>query len=195
MNRPGFGELLVKELPRLRAYALSLSGGGAAADDLVQETLVKAWTNAASFQEGTNLRAWLITILRNTYFTQHQRRRREVADEDGKYSEQMAVDGDQMPTIELHEVQAAIDQLPPDQRDVISMICVGELSYEETCEALGLPMGTVKSRLNRARAHLAELMKIAPQRAVATSDRAQNAAKSAHRRGDLSITPSATQTR
>jgi RNA polymerase sigma-70 factor (ECF subfamily) len=158
MSRSDFGDLLVKEIPRLRAYAFSLSGTSSAADDLVQETLVKAWANSASFQEGTNLRAWLVTILRNTHFTQYHKARREVSDEDGVYSGQLAVDGGQLSTLELHQVQEAINQLPTEQREILSMICVAELSYEETCEVLALPMGTVKSRLNRARARLAETL-------------------------------------
>lgn len=160
MSAPSFGDLLVREIPFLRAFARSLSGSATLADDLVQDALVKAWSRSRSFEEGTNLRAWLITILRNTYFTQYRRNQREVLDMDGRHASQMSTDATQSVTVEVHQVQAAIDQLPPDQREVMMMIYIAELSYKETCEILGLPIGTVKSRLNRAKARLAVALDI-----------------------------------
>jgi RNA polymerase sigma-70 factor, ECF subfamily len=160
MSGSGFGDLLVEEIPRLRAYAFSLSRSYAVADDLVQETLVKAWKSRASFEEGSNLRAWLMTILRNTHFTQHRRTKIEVLDADGIHANGMSVEGEQFFSVELRQVHAAIDRLPPDLREIILLTCLGELTYDEAAQVLNMPMGTVKSRLNRARAKLAELLEI-----------------------------------
>jgi RNA polymerase sigma-70 factor (ECF subfamily) len=88
-----FRDNLVKEIPNLRAFAASLSGSMQTADDLVQDTLLKAWGHSAKFTEGTNLRAWLFTILRNTYYSMYRRRGREVQDTDGIYSSKVAVQG------------------------------------------------------------------------------------------------------
>ncbi len=155
MRDKSFSDQIIKEMPYLRAFAISLSGSYSKADDLVQETLVKAWTHADSFQTGTNLRAWLVTILRNTYFTQFRKSQREAPDPDGAIADQIAVEGGQESKVHMKDVQKAISKLVPEQREVLLMIGVADLSYEEAAEACGVPVGTVKSRLNRARANLA----------------------------------------
>jgi len=154
----GFGGLVVKEMSYLRAFAVAMAGNRVLAEDLVQETLVKAWSHHDSFEEGTNLRGWLVTILRNTYFTEYRKRQREVQDSDGVFASRIGVDGGQQIKVEMNEVRAAIGRLPEDQREVLMMTAVQELTYEEASALLNLPMGTVKSRLNRARARLVELL-------------------------------------
>ena len=153
-----FADMMVAEMPYLRAFALSLSGSISVADDLVQETLVKAWSHAESFEQGTNFRAWLVTILRNTYFNQYRKLSREVQDSDHVHAEQIAVGGEQESSVSMRDMQRAIDLLPPDQREILLMIGVTELSYEEAAQICNIAVGTVKSRLNRARARLAELL-------------------------------------
>jgi RNA polymerase sigma-70 factor (ECF subfamily) len=154
----GFGGLVVKEIPYLRAFAIAMAGNRVSAEDLVQETLVKAWSHHDSFQEGTNLRGWLVTILRNTYFTEYRKHQREVQDSDGVFASRIGVDGGQQIRVEMNQVRAAIGRLPEDQREVLMMTAVQELTYEEASALLNLPMGTVKSRLNRARARLVEML-------------------------------------
>ena len=151
-------ELLVAEIPYLRAFAISLSGSVNSADDLVQDTLVKAWAKFDSFEPGTNLRAWLITILRNNFFSIYRKNRREVQDSDGIYASQLAVRGGQESWLELNDFRKALDQLAPEHREALVMIGVTELSYEEAAEICGVALGTIKSRVHRARNHLAEIL-------------------------------------
>ena len=156
-----FRERLVAEIPNLRAFATSLSGSSQQADDLVQDTLLKAWGHADSFIQGTNIRAWLFTILRNTYYSLYRRRGREVQDTDGFYSSKVAVQGGQESAIDLADFRIALAKLPEEQRVVLIMVGATGLSYEETAEICGIAVGTVKSRVNRARSKLAELLGMA----------------------------------
>ena len=158
---------IVEKLPSLRAFAWSLSRNPADADDLVQETLTKAWAYRDRFQPGTNLRAWLFTILRNAWYTTAAKRRREVADEDGKYAARLSVEGSQEWTVELSALRTALDELPAEHREAIVMVGAAGLSYEEVAEIAGCALGTIKSRVNRARNRLAIAMNI---------DRGQHAA-------------------
>ena len=151
-------DLLVAEIPYLRAFAISLSGSVTSADDLVQDTLVKAWANFGSFEPGTNLRAWLITILRNNFFSLYRKRRREVQDSDGIHAARLAVRGGQESWLELNDFRHALDRLAPEHREALVMIGVTELSYEEAAKICGVAIGTIKSRVHRARAHLAEIL-------------------------------------
>lgn len=149
---------LLSEIPYLRAFAISLSGSVTTADDLVQDTLVKAWTKFDSFQPGTNLRAWLITILRNNFYSLYRKHKREVQDTDGIYAARVAVRGGQESRLEVADFRKALDQLSPEHREVLIMIGVTELSYEEAAEVCGVALGTIKSRVNRARANLAQIL-------------------------------------
>lgn len=153
-----FREKLIAEIPNLRAFATSLSGSVQHADDLVQDTLLKAWGHADSFVEGTNIRAWLFTILRNTYYSLYRRRGREVQDTDGVYSSKVAVPGGQESAIDLADFRNALAKLPEEQREVLIMVGATGLSYEETAEICGVAVGTIKSRVNRARNKLAEML-------------------------------------
>jgi RNA polymerase sigma-70 factor (ECF subfamily) len=151
---------LVAAIPNLRAFAISLSGNADRADDLVQEALVKAWDKIDTFQAGTNLKAWLFTILRNAYFSEFRKRRREVADGDGEYSAKLSVQPTQHGHLDLNDLVAALEQLSEDQREAILLVAAEGFSYEEAAEISGCAVGTVKSRVNRARARLAEIMHI-----------------------------------
>ncbi len=159
-HNAAFREALIREMPGLRAFAVSLAGSFHVADDLLQDTLLKAWTSAASFKAGTNMRAWLFTILRNTYYSLYRRRGREVQDTDGVYSGRIATPPSQEGALDLADFRAALAKLPPEQRDVLLMVGASGFSYEETAEICGVAVGTVKSRLNRARARLADLLGI-----------------------------------
>jgi RNA polymerase sigma-70 factor, ECF subfamily len=149
---------LIALLPNLRAFAFSLCGQHDRADDLVQETLLKAWSHLDSFQEGTNLRAWLFTILRNTFITEMRRRRREVEDANGTKAEGLSVAPAQQGHIDMQDVWKALDLLPHHQREALVLVGAAGMSYDETAEITKGAVGTVKSRVNRARSRLAELL-------------------------------------
>ncbi|MGO9134442.1 MAG: sigma-70 family RNA polymerase sigma factor [Methylovirgula sp.] len=151
---------LIAVIPNLRAFAVSLCGNPDRADDLVQETLVKAWSNLDSFVVGTNLPAWLFTILRNIYYSEYRKRRREVADSDGAIAARLATAPGQNSHMDLLDFHAALQQLPNDQREALILIGASGLSYEEAAGICGCAIGTMKSRVNRARNRLAELLSI-----------------------------------
>lgn len=155
-----FKEGLIREIPNLRAFAASLSGSMQLADDLVQDTLLKAWGNSDKFEPGTSLRAWLFTILRNTYYSLYRKRGREVQDSEGTYAERMATHGNQESHLDLADFRKALAKLPEEQREVLIMVGATGLSYEEAAEICGVAIGTIKSRVNRARTKLAELLSI-----------------------------------
>ena len=149
---------LVALLPNLRAFAFSLCGQHDRADDLVQETLLKAWSHLDSFQEGTNLRAWLFTILRNTFITEMRRRGREVEDANGTKADGLSVAPAQQGHIDMQDVRKALDLLPHHQREALVLVGAAGMSYDETAEITKCAVGTVKSRVNRARSRLAQLL-------------------------------------
>lgn len=149
---------VVAMIPALRAFAWSLSHNGSDADDLVQDTLIKAWSNRDKFEPGTNLRAWLFTILRNTYYTQVIRRRREVRDETGEYANNVRTPPTQDWSVAVRTLQTALAQLPAEHREALILVGAAGLSYEEAAEICGCALGTIKSRVNRARARLLKIM-------------------------------------
>lgn len=152
---PGFVDELLSSLPELRAYALSLERDPVRADDLVQETMVRALANRDRFLMGTSLRAWLFTILKNHFLSMTRRRRREVEDVDGSFSERLSVDEDQNDKVSYGELMSALQCLRKDERDVLLMVGIDGLSYEEAASTMGCAIGTIKSRVNRARRRLA----------------------------------------
>ena len=157
---PGVRETMLAAVPGLRAFAMSLCGKIDRADDLVQETLLRALSNIDSFEPGTNMSAWLFTILRNLFRSEYRKRRREVEDADGRFSASLKSQPDQPSHIEFDEFRAALAQLPPDQREALVLVGASGFSYEEAAQICGSAVGTIKSRVNRARARLAELMSI-----------------------------------
>ena len=151
---------LIALIPNLRAFAFSLCGHRERADDLVQETLLKAWSHLDSYQDGTNLRAWLFTILRNTFFSEMRKRRREVEDADGKKAESLSTAPAQQGHVDMHDLCKALGLLPPYQREAIVMIGAAGLSYEEAAKIAKCAVGTIKSRVNRARSRLAQILAV-----------------------------------
>ncbi len=156
----GFKADLLASIPSLRAFAVSLAQNADKADDLVQETLVKAWDKHESFQPGTNLKAWLFTILRNEFYSQMRKRGREVQDSDGIMTARLAVHPAQQGRLDLEDFRSALEQLPEDQREAIILIGASGFSYEEAAEICGCAVGTIKSRVSRARARLQDILKI-----------------------------------
>ncbi|PHQ68749.1 MAG: RNA polymerase subunit sigma [Paracoccus sp.] len=151
---------LVDHLPALRAFALSLTREGASADDLVQDTIFKAWTNMDKFQPGTNLRAWLFTILRNTFYSARRKTKREVSDTDGIHAARQATKPDHDGKLALRDFRTAFQQLPDEQREALILVGASGFSYEEAADMTGVAVGTVKSRANRGRRKLAELLQL-----------------------------------
>ena len=149
---------LLGAIPSLRAFAMSLAQNADKADDLVQETLVKAWDKQASFQPGTNLKAWVFTILRNEFYSQMRKRGREVQDSDGAITARVAVHPGQHGAVDLNDFRAALETLPEDQREAIILIGASGFSYEEAAAICGCAVGTIKSRVNRARTKLSALL-------------------------------------
>jgi RNA polymerase sigma-70 factor, ECF subfamily len=147
-------------VPSLRAFAISLCGNVDRADDLVQETLLRALANINSFQPGTNMSAWLFTILRNHFRSEYRKRRREVEDSEGRYAESLKTQPEQYGHIEFSEFRHALAQLPADQREALILVGASGFSYEEAAKICECAVGTIKSRVNRARTRLAELMSI-----------------------------------
>lgn len=153
-----FRDRLVAEIPHLRAFGASLSGSMQLADDLVQETMLKAWNHADAFTEGTNFKAWVFTILRNTYFSLYRRRGREVQDADGFHASQVAVSAAQDGHMDLADFRRALLRLPDEQREALVMVGAMGLSYEEAALICEVAIGTMKSRVNRARVRLSDVL-------------------------------------
>lgn len=151
---------LVAATPNLRAFAISLCGDVTMANDLVQETMLKAWSNRDKFTPGTNFKAWLFTILRNTYFSDLRRSRREIQDVDGQHAALMSSGPEQECHLELKDFVRALEQLSPDQREALILVGAEGFSYDEAAAVCGCAVGTVKSRVNRARNKIAEIMAI-----------------------------------
>ncbi|MBF9028859.1 RNA polymerase sigma factor [Rhodobacterales bacterium HKCCE3408] len=149
---------LVEHLPALRAFAMSLCRNSASADDLVQDAIEKAWVNFDKFQPGTKMRAWLFTILRNTYYSNRRKTKREVADPDGVFAAQLSEKPAHDGHLQLQEFRQAFTKLSDEQREALILIGAGGFSCEEAAEMCGCAVGTIKSRANRARRKLAELL-------------------------------------
>ena len=155
---------LVAAIPRLRRYARVLTGEATRADDLVQDTLARAWEKRALWQAGTDLRAWLFTVMHNVFVNQRavaMREARNVSiDGDGEPGEawQIAVRPSQQAHVELVEVLQQLGRLPAEQREVLVLAAVEEMKYEEIAAVLDIPVGTVMSRLSRARDKLRRIV-------------------------------------
>lgn len=157
---PSFKRDLLATLPSLRAFAFSLSGRHDKADDLVQDTIMKAWAKQESFELGTNIKAWLFTILRNEFYSQMRKRGREVQDSDGLFTERMSVHPSQLGHMDLADFKKALDRLPDDQREAVILIGASGFSYEEAAEICNCAVGTMKSRVSRARTRLQSLLQV-----------------------------------
>jgi RNA polymerase sigma-70 factor (ECF subfamily) len=157
---PALRDAMLAAVPSLRAFAISLSGNVDRADDLVQETLLRAIANIESFQPGTNMSAWMFTILRNLFRSEYRKRRREVEDTDGSYADTLKSHPEQGSHLEFKEFKSALSKLPPDQREALILVGASGFSYEEAAAICECAVGTIKSRVNRARTRLADLLSI-----------------------------------
>jgi RNA polymerase sigma-70 factor (ECF subfamily) len=155
-----FRDGLIAALPSLRAFAISLTQDSVLADDLVQETILKGWANAHRFEAGTNLLAWLFTILRNCFYSNYRSRKHYVEDPEGFYLERLRTGPEQISRLEYEDFRNALAQLRPDQREALILVGAEGLSYDEAAAICGVPVGTIKSRVNRARCHLHRLLSI-----------------------------------
>jgi RNA polymerase sigma-70 factor (ECF subfamily) len=164
-----FLDELMGSLKSLRAYAISLTHNMHQAEDLVQETVLRAISKHEKFEAGTNLAAWLMTILRNLFYSGRRRTQREVEDADGIHAATMISIPDQEDAIIVQDLHAALAKLPRVQRDAIMLVGAEGMAYEEAAAALGVNVGTLKSRVNRARNRLAELMGLIGEDGVGSS--------------------------
>jgi RNA polymerase sigma-70 factor (ECF subfamily) len=151
---------LLAAVPRLRAFAMSLCGQSDQADDLVQETLVRAWAHLGSFEPGTNMAGWLYTILRNEFYSRFRKRRHEVADPDGMLAARLATGPTQDSHMQFLDFRAALFRLAPEQREALMLVGASGLSYEDAAAMCNCAVGTMKSRVNRARNKLAAMMSL-----------------------------------
>ncbi len=172
MTKPDPRDAIIEHLPALRAFAVSLTRNTASADDIVQDTIVKAWSNFDKFKTGTNLRAWLFTILRNTFYSSRRKVAREVADVDGIHAQRMAEKPAHDGRLQFADFKAAFAQLPVEQRETLMLVGASGFSYEEAAEMCGVAVGTIKSRANRGRLRLAELMHLDEEGPVELTDKA-----------------------
>jgi RNA polymerase sigma-70 factor, ECF subfamily len=157
---PSLREAMLAVVPSLRAFSTSLCGSVDRADDLVQETLTRAIANIDSFEPGTNMSAWLFTILRNLFRSEYRKRRREVEDSDGRHAESLKSHPEQPGRLEFEELRNALARLPADQREALILVGASGFSYEEAAAICDCAVGTIKSRVNRARTRLAEQLSI-----------------------------------
>ena len=158
--QPSIRSGLLAAIPSLRAFAMALTNDVSRADDLVQETILRAWQNQDRFEPGSNLGAWLFTILRNLFYSHLRRMKREVADSDGSYAAQLRTAPDQEGSVIVKDMWRALGELPPDQREALLLIGAEGMSYDEAARICGVAVGTIKSRVNRARRRLAEHLEI-----------------------------------
>ena len=155
---PDLRDALLAAVPSLRAFAISLTNDFSRADDLVQDTLLRALANIDRFERGTNLHAWLFTILRNLFHSEYRKRRREVEDADGSYAAGLKVQPEQGARLDFEDFRSALAKLSPDQREALLLVGAQGFSYEEASQICGCAVGTIKSRVSRARSRLAELL-------------------------------------
>lgn len=149
--------LIVEHIPRLRRYARSLVGDRYVAEDLVQDTLERAWNKFSLWRPGSDLRAWLFTIMHNVFVNEARRRRYEI-EQLMEEVPPVLVRATQSEQLELRDVDRVLRSLPVDQREVLLLVAVEQLTYQEVSNALKIPIGTVMSRLSRARERLRQLL-------------------------------------
>ena len=153
---------ILEHIPRLRRYARALLGDRYAADDLVQDTLERAWNKYHLWRPGSDLRAWLFTIMHNVFVNQVRSKRSEIE----KTMEELpdvAVRATQSDSLEIADVERALRALPDEQREVLLLVSIEEMTYDEASRALAIPIGTVMSRLSRARERMRRLIAGAQQ--------------------------------
>jgi len=153
-----FKQELVALIPHLRAFARTLAGDPAGADDLAQDALIKAWDARASYQMGTNMKAWTFMILRNQFYSEKRRSWRQTQlDQEAAERTLVAVDNPESP-VALDELRLGLGMLPPEQREALILVGAGGFAYEEAADICGCAVGTVKSRVSRARRSLQAIL-------------------------------------
>jgi RNA polymerase sigma-70 factor (ECF subfamily) len=165
-----FRDLILGAIPSLRAFAISLTNDPVRADDLVQDTILRAWSNAERFESGTNINAWLFTILRNLFHSEYRKQRREVEDADGSYAARLRTHPEQQAHLDFDDFRSALAKLSADHREALLLVGAEGLSYEEAAAVCGVAVGTIKSRVNRARARLAELLNVQSESELGPDD-------------------------
>jgi RNA polymerase sigma-70 factor (ECF subfamily) len=164
-----FRDGVVALIPQLRAYATALTRSSVEADDLVQDTLVRAWNYRGSFRPNTQLKPWLYKILRNRLYTLTASRRNTVQDVDGRFAASLAIAADQDWRLEFNELLGALETLSDETREAILLVLAAGLTYEEASDVAGCLVGTMKSRVNRGREQLARRLDPPPSRPESAS--------------------------
>ena len=149
---------IISHLPQLRAFAISLTRNSSTADDLVQDTIVKAWRKFDHYEPDTNLQAWLFTILRNTFYSDLRKAKREHMSAEDVDTDLVATGDHGDERIALIDFERAWRMLPAEQREALVLVAASGLSYQDAASTCGVAIGTIKSRINRGRARLAELL-------------------------------------
>ena len=168
-----FGKLIEEQIPRLRRYARALTRNASIADDLVQDCLVRAVAKQHLWQMGTDLRAWLFTIMHNQHVNFVRRSSREgVSVNVEQVASVLPIKSNALPSLELRDLRTAIDKLPVEQRQTILLVGLEGMDYESTAKILNVPVGTVRSRLSRGRAELRKLMGLIEQEDQLLADQA-----------------------
>lgn len=153
-----FKALLASVIPHLRAYGRSLSGSPDVADDLTQDTMVKAWASRDRFERGTSIKAWTFVILRNTFLSQMRRNKFRGEYDESAVERTLSTPAAQEDSGEMADLQRGLMELPQDQREALILVGAGGMSYEEAAQICDCALGTMKSRVSRARAALEEIM-------------------------------------
>jgi len=159
-NLPIVRQALLDAIPRLRALAIGLCGQSAQAEDLVQEALMRAWANLSSFQPGTNMEAWLYTILRNEFYTYLRKHRHEIPDPEGAFAATLVSAPAQEARVDFQDLRVALGKLPPLLREAVLLVGASGLSYEHAAALCRCAVGTMKSRVHRARVRLMEMLSV-----------------------------------
>lgn len=157
-DEAAFRAEFLEMVPRLHNFAMSLAKNPTLADDLVQDTLLRAWRSRTRFATGTNLGAWLFTIMRNAFYSHHRKDNRELSDSDGDLAERIATVPEQSGYVDLKDARLALERLSPSMQQALILVAIENLSYEEAAEVMQCRVGTVKSRVWRAREQLALIL-------------------------------------
>ncbi|MHA6288179.1 sigma-70 family RNA polymerase sigma factor [Maricaulis sp. CAU 1757] len=153
-----FKGLLRDMIPHMRAFARGLTGDASAADDLAQDAMLRAWDRREQFAANTNFRAWVLTIVRNQFYSDKRRSWRQVQLDEEKAKRTLPSAMDLNGIMELDDVRRALKQLSEDHREALLLVGAGGYSYQEAADICGCAVGTIKSRVNRARSTLAEIL-------------------------------------
>jgi RNA polymerase sigma-70 factor (ECF subfamily) len=160
VSEPDPRDELVQHLPALRGFAISLTRDPTLADDIVQDTVERAWTRIELYEPGSNMRAWLFTILRNIFYSERRKAKRVVSDSDGMHMDALAEKPAHDGRLQMVDFRWAFAQLTDEQREALLLVGASGFTYEETADLCGVAVGTIKSRTGRARQRLAEILEL-----------------------------------